>query len=282
MRRKVLSQPLPEKLGEVVTQDSDKKSSLHIDSNSKKLGDYSSAFYVNSNKIVNKQITKLGINEVDLLYNIGNINESNNLFTFETPNGTSTIELDIKNYENITDLANEILTKMNAQQNVFSVIIGDTSFTITGIITFRFLHSLGTQNSDCTGIFSTDSQALSIEFFPTLQYTRYLDFVTNNIKDSVITRDTFGSINQFSEKDHFARVFIDSDNSGITYAIPRKIVKKYKHIHYFPTNPRDIDDLNIRVYTDKQQPIYLKVNEVGIDMFEVKLLVYGLTFSMSS
>lgn len=270
----------------VVSYDNSKKATLYIDSADKTDGTYQRAFYDNKNKMVNKQIYNMGVKEVDLIYGLNNINADNKDFSFTVQNegGSTTYQiiLDEDNYETALEMGTEIVAKMNAQVNIFTLISStNNSYTIDSADTFNFNWSSGIQNSNATGIF-VSGLTLSIKFYPSLQYTRYIDFVINEVKDSIITRDTFTKTKSFSEKDHIVRLYIDSVKGILETKVPRKIVYKYKHINYFPVRSRDIDTFEIRLYTDKGFPIYVETQNINGSIYENNDIIYGITFNMTS
>jgi hypothetical protein len=271
----------------VIIHDNSKKANLHVDSNDKVDGTYQKSFYSNKNKLVNKQIYNTGISEVDINYAIENINEDNNVFSFVVTNvGGSTIytiTLTPGNYETITTFTTELLLQMNTATNIFTVTaITNNSYTLNSTETFNFLPSIGIQNSDATGIFLSSLSTVYI-FYPTLEYTRYLDFTISHIKNSIVTRPTFTSTKNYSEIEHFCRVHLDGTQGiEITHKVPRKIVKKYKHISYFPITSRDIEEFQISIFTEKGFPIYAPTQTIANDEYEIKKLVYSLDFSITS
>lgn len=268
-----------------INYDNTRKADLHFDSNDKVDGTYQRAFFDNKNKLVNKQVYNMGVKEIHINYGIHNINQSNNTFFFTVQTGppiSYTIQLTPGNYTTTSALGTEIVSKMNAQTNIFTLsATTDTSYTITSTTAFNFDFSSGIEQSDCTGIFVSDPHTI-IEFFPTLQYTRYIDFIISELKNNIITRDTFSSTKTFSEKDHIARVYVDHVNGELKTEIPRKIIQKNKNINYFPVRSRDIDSCEIRLYNDKGLAIYSAVQNINGKLYEEKHLTYDIIFTMTS
>ena len=268
---------------QVITYDNSKKGHLYIDSNDKVDGTYQNGIYINRNKLINNRIHSIGTKEINISYKIPNINESNNTIVYVFNSGPQTprlATLTVGNYENITDLYTEITTQMNLVSGgvgTFSVSdITNTNVKLLSTFDFKIISCNAVNNSDCTGLFYTQFTP-DIVVNPTLQYTKYIDVVINELKQAQITNDTFTKSKTFNEKDHIARIFINKELS-----IPRVVDKEYKIISYFPFRHRDIEQFQIYLYTEKAQLINSNVQTIDSIDYEVKDIEYNIIFSIVS
>jgi hypothetical protein len=268
---------------QVVTYDNSRRGHLYIDSDDKQDGTYQNAIYGNRNKLINHNIHSIGTKELNILYKIPNINESNNKIVYIFNTGGLTVRtatLTIGNYTTIADLYTEIVIQMNlvnGAEGTFSTsTLTDTSITLLSTVDFKIISCTAVNNSECTGLFYTGFTP-SMVLIPTLQYTKYIDFIISELKQSQITRDTFTKSKTFNEKDHIARIFINEE-----LIIPRIIDKEYEVISYFPFIHRDLEQFQIYLYTDKAVLINSNIQTIDSIDYEVRELEYNISFSVMS
>ena len=253
---------------------------VYIYSNNKLDGTFSNARYENSNSIIKRGVSGIGIEECHINYCITNINERNDSIDFIYGGLPHMATLPIKNYETITDLFTAIVTAMNG-----AIVPNPFSFAINDDCTVDFEISAPFQFNNCSfinfgesvhGLYYTSSTVMKLKTVPHLQYTSFIDIAVTDITNSQLAQSTYGKQQRFNTIAHIARVHIDD-----TITIPRKIVKKYdSKINYFPYRHRSLHSLAITLYDEYNNSLFTKVFEsTSGETIELQNLKYSIVLN---
>jgi len=251
---------------------------VYIYSNDKQDGTYSAAQYVNSNSIIKRGVSGIGLEECHINYCITNINERNNSIDFIYGGVPHKVNLPIKNYETITDLFTAIVAIME------SAVAGvdPFTFTINDDCTVDFETDAQFQFNNCSfinfgesvhGLYYTSTTVTKFKTVPHLQYTSFIDIAITDITNSQLAQSTYGKQQRFNTIAHIGRVHVDD-----VIKIPRKIVKKYdSKINYFPYRHRSLNSLAITLYDEYNNSLFTKVFEsTSGETIELQNLKYSI------
>lgn len=247
---------------------------VYIDSEDKEDGTYTAANFQNTSNIIRRGVSGIGIEEMDIIYCIPNINDRNKNIKFHLLAGPLlSVDLDVKNYDTVEDLFTEIAAKMNSVSAGFTHSVNDDcTATISNLTAFQFDScNFIDRGASVHGLFYTSAEVLAIRSVANLQYTRFIDVLISNVLNGQISQSSYSASQSFNTNQHLARVFIDD-----VVTIPRKVQKVYEKINYTPYQHRDLANIQIRLLDEYNDPLYGDVTNLAGDDFEVKRVKYNI------
>lgn len=250
---------------------------IYIDSEEKEDGTYTVANYQNTGNIVRRGVSGVGIEEMDIIYCIPNINDRNKNIKFHLLAGpVLSVDLDVKNYDTVEDLFLAIATKMNSVSAGFTHSVNDDcTATISNLTAFQFDPcSFIDRGASVHGLFYTSTEVLFIKSVANLQYTRFIDVLITDVLSGQISQSSYSATQSFNTNQHLARVFIDD-----VIEIPRKIKKVYEKINYIPYQHRDIANIKISLLDEYNDLLYGDILNLGGDDFEIKRVKYNIVLN---
>jgi len=276
-----------DKAQQVINFPNSRSSNCFINSDEKIDGTYSQAFYENNN-LISRNTSQIGLKDYNIEWCIENVNDFNNIFTVEIFGEVApfTATVQKKNYIDPNDLIDAVITALNLAVGAVATFTKTPSvqfetclITLTCTKTFRFISpSTGISAGFSTyGIPFTNTLSNNYKIIPTLQYTKYIDVLITEIKQSQFTSDTFTGVQRFSSNDHIARIFVDT-----SLAIPRNIAAEYSNVDYFGFTHRALTSFVCTLYDEYQNILFSDTFLSGTDNIEIPYVKYNFTLNIIS
>lgn len=266
----------------VETFDNKMSSRIYISSDDKQDGTYSDADYFSESSIVKRGVSALGIESIDILWCIPNVNSNNNVISYSDFDlNVFTVSLDINNYITIDELYTEIITKMNSQlpgDPMRYEINLDCSVTlINDDAIFQFNNCLFINNGDSLhGLYYTELVS-EIKSIPYLLSTSYIDVISDEILNGQIAQSSYSKQQIFNTTQHLARIQTD-DVSNLE--LPRNIFKDYIKINFIPYRHRSLQDLRIKLLDQFGNILWSQsFTDLNNTQYELKNLKYNIVLN---
>lgn len=270
---------------QVITFPNPQSSNLFISSSEKIDGTYQLARYKNESKLIDHQVTQTGLKYYRFNYSLSNSNPKNNTFFFELEGilMTWTATMPTENFITVASLMDELIMQLNMfiAPDVFAwtfspPLTNNAIVILSCTKNFKFLDNSSAVNCGFSlyGIQSSNNftSGLQMSILPELQYTKYIDMLISEIKNDEILNASFSQSQNFDNKNHLYRIYIDD-----VVTVPRIIEREIINIDYFKLRNRDIFDIEISLFDEYKTPIYSEVfSGQNGDIFEIPYIKYEL------
>ena len=269
----------------VITYEHARSGNLYISSNDKVDGTYANSLYQNTNKLLRRDTSQLGIKHISFDYCLPNVNARNNNFKFMVQDSVLVfdITMDSKNYETPQEFYDALIIKMNAEilaggsLAFMSVVINGCESILSSTVAYKFIKSNGIDFGDALhGIFYSD-YTLTMKTISNMQYTRYIDILITELKSAEMGSTTFTKIHNYPSIDHIYRLFINQ-----TTTVPRFINKEVYNIDYITYRHRTLTSFQITLFDEYQQVLYSETQNIGSGNYEVPYVKYNMTINLIS
>lgn len=280
----------------VESHDSKNISILHIDSMDRlPITDYSAPRFSSNNDIVKNDIVKMAVSEISIYYNIPNINVTNNTISFESSLGLVgtiyTVTIPTGFYD-VPTLMAEIVVQLNSVSAA-----SDLKFTLTtnlsntylissekvggGVGLFKLLSSSHIDRAESlSGLYPTLARISSQLVSPQGLYTRYIDFLSVDIRENQVLPNLFTKDLNYGIINHFYRYYIKDGTTTFSD------IKEIKNLSYVPTEPKTKQIFELQLYNQYGDRIYSPVFSFGTGVnkqtVNTDLLKYSLKISIAT
>ena len=245
---------------------------------------YSDPRFQTTGDIMKADIAKIAVNEVDISYNIPNINSQNNVIKFQLgppPAIPTTYTFVIPSrFYTVPDLMTTITGLLTAA-SAATFTLSNPTHGLYGIKCdepFRFISSSHLDRAEClSGLIITEAFSdVIMSVIAEGLYTRYLDFLSVDIRENQVLPNLFTANNTYGTINHFYRHYIED---GTT---PFREVKQIVNLSYVPTSPKTKKIFKMQVFNQFGDLVYSPPVAFGGETYDVEFLKYSLKLSITT
>lgn len=254
---------------------------VHIDSMDRlEYTTYSTPRFEIGGEIIRRTINKLALSEIQIFSNIPNVNEQNTNIRFETATGIHSVDLFVQ-YYTVPDLMAHIITRLNTLSGVSNVVFSlinlyGNFYKITGTLGFKFLSSSHVDRAEpLSGIYITDNFVIDLFVSADGLYTRYIDFLSSDLKESQILENLFTKDYAYSIINHLYRYDI------IEGTKPYSDKLQIKNLSYSSVRSKERNILSLTLYNQFGDLLYSPTIQYNNQKVNIDVFKYSLKLSVS-
>lgn len=256
---------------------------IHIDSNDRlPFTTYANPRFEIGSDIIARHVNKIAVSDISLSSNIPNINIHNLNIRFESITGIHDVDLTTGFYT-VPQLMLHIQTRLNtltgASGLTFSIVQEFGNYYNVSVnvgLTFKFLTSSHIDRAEpLSGLYITDDFVNSIKVSADGLYTRFIDFISADIRDSQIIENHFTKDYTFSVLNHFYRYDVLVGDKPYVDKI------QITNLSYATVRQKEKNIISMEVYNQFGDLLYSPVINYGIQTVNIELFKFKFKLSIS-
>lgn len=258
-------------------------SELHVDSTDRlAFTTYAAPRFEVNSEIIRRSVNKMAMSEITIHSNIPNVNGQNLTIRFESDVGSHEVDL-ITGFYTVPELMDHIVLRLNTVSGASLLTFSATPiygnlYNISAVGgNFRFLESTHiTRAEPLSGLHVTDIRVNSLLVNADGLYTRFIDFISTDFKESQILENLFTKDYDYSIINHFYRYDILDGTK------PYNDKLQIKNLSYSSIRNKDKNILTMALYNQFGDLIYAPKITYGTQTFIIDIFKYELKLSISA
>lgn len=258
---------------------------LHVDSIDRlPFTTYSNPRFEINSEIIRRTVNKIAMSEITVSSNIPNLNDTNLDISFESAMGIFNVTLTAGFYTvpdlmtHIVDTLNTVTVASGLFWNVTNAYGNYYNIFVIGGTSFRFLSSSHIDRAEpLSGLLITenfiDQQFISADG----QYTRYIDFVSSDFRESQILENLFTKDYRYNIINHFYRYNIIQSGD-----VPYTDKVQIKNLSYSSVRSKEKNIITMQLYNQFGDLLFSPVVNYGGESFNIDIFKYQLKLSISA
>jgi hypothetical protein len=251
---------------------------LHIDSTDRvPFTTYAKPRFEIGADIISRHVNKIAMSDISISSNIPNVNPQNSNISFETPSNGWSVELTTGFYT-VPDLIAHIISTLNTISGASGLTFvatqefGNCYKIEVGVgDSFKFVSSSHIDRAEpLSGLYITNDFVNSIKVSADGLYTRFIDFISRDVRDSQIIENLFTKDYSFSVLNHFYRYDVITGDKPYVDKI------QISNLSYNTVRNKEKNIIDLEVYNQFGDLIYSPVMTYGTQTVNIEIFKYKI------